>query len=208
MIVELFSNIYAAWITAALGWAGLIFLLREKIYLQSELKKAEASEKKQEAVLAAALERADAPFFEPSAERREGYSSIQGMWPVEFPNVLHPGRATVPGDLPAGSMVVLPLANQGELPRHVEFSIDAVELRFIRYERPDGKLCGLIEYPFDPAQLGKRQVVEVLFESQKAIQRFHLYETVHGSRHFRRIDPPLPARDANEKIAEAMAAKS
>jgi len=184
--IELIITAIGGWLVASVGWFTLLCEIQEK-------RKEKAAKEKAEAELTAARNRADAAFFLASSERVNQFEcGHDKVWSISNENVLSVFRDEISPNVPAGTPIVLPLANEGEDVKAVAFQKSGTALRSIRYTNGDRHLWGILEYPFDPALLGKREIVEVSFESRNGFHRVHCYATEHGRRSFVRIDPPLP----------------
>ncbi|MGH7956952.1 MAG: hypothetical protein ACREH8_08060 [Opitutaceae bacterium] len=191
---EFLLGVATGGITAIYPWIKFLVERRDKNAERAAKLRAEEKTTRAEAALAAADSRADAPFFIPSVARENLFMSggSQG-WHVMNGNVLSVFQDTVAVGIPAGTPVVLPLANRGEKPRWVGFKINGVKIPHVEYTDGTEELWGILEYPFDPAANGDGQIVEVFFESGKGVQRVHRYGMQHGSRRFGRLDPaPSP----------------
>ena len=175
----------------AIGWLGTLV---GWLYEWRAKRRERAAKETADAALDAAQNRADAAFFIPSVAKSFGMLPCGDgkVWHVANSNVLCYARDAVPMDIPAGTPVVLPLANDGEEVYGVTFAKLGISMRSIRYTDGERHLWGILEYPFDPASFGQREIVEVHFESRKGFQRIHRYAMEHGRRQFVRIDPPLP----------------
>lgn len=174
------------WLVAAIGWFKWWYEIREK-------RKEKVAKEKAEAELTAARNRADAAFFLASSERVNQFECGHNKtWSISNENVLSVFRDEISSNVSAGTPIVLPLANEGEDVKAVSFMKSGTPIRSIRYTNGDRHLWGILEYNFDPASLGKREVVEVSFESRNGFHRVHRYALEHGRRSFVRIDPPLP----------------
>ena len=163
-------------------------------YEYGEKRRERAEKTKAEAELAAAHNRADAAFFRASSEQGNFECGLHKTWFVSNGDVLSVFRDEVAFDTPAGTPIVLPLANEGEDVKAATFKKSGTPIHSIRYTG-GGRgqdLWGILEYPFDPASLGKTEIVEVSFESRNGFHRIHRYSMEHGRRIFLRIDPPLP----------------
>ena len=174
------------WLIASIGW----FKWWHELY---EKRRERVAKEKVEAELSEARNRADAAFFLASATRVNQFDCGHNKtWFISNGNVLSVFRDQIASDTPAGTPIVLPLANEGEEAKSASFQKSGTPIRSVRYTNGDRDLWGILEYPFDPASLGKSEVVEVSFESRNGFHRIHRYAMEHGRRSFVRIDPPLP----------------
>lgn len=183
--IELIALI-GGWLAAAFGWFKWLYEIQEK-------RREKLAKEKAEAELTAAHSRADAAFFSASVERRTMFECGQDKtWFTSNSNVLSVFRDEVSNDIPAGTPIVLPLANDGEDVKAATFRKSGIPISSIRYTNGDRDLWGILEYPFDPALFGKREIIEVSFESRNGFHRIHRYATEHGRRLFVRVEPSLP----------------
>jgi hypothetical protein len=175
----------------AIGWFGS---LAGWLYEWRDKRRERAARETTEAELEVARNRADAAFFTDSVETFTmltcGYNTA---WLSANDNVLCWMRDAVSPDTAKGTTIVLPLANEGEDAKAVTFQKAGTPMQSTRYTDGDRGLWGIIEYPFDPGSFGKREIVEVRFESCNGFHRVHRYTMEHGRRRFCRIDPPLPS---------------
>lgn len=183
---ELIVAAIGGWLVASIGWFKLWYKIREK-------RREKEAKEKAEAELAAAHNRADAAFVVASvAQVNRFYSAYDKAWSVSNGNVLSVFNNEISANTPAGTTIVLPLSNEGEDVKAASFQKSGTRIRSIHYTGGDRHLWGILEYPFDPNARGKREIVEVSFESRNGFHRLHRYAMEHGRRSFIRIEPPLP----------------
>jgi hypothetical protein len=167
-------------------------------YQVREKRRERAAKERAEAQLNQARNRADAAFFLASSVRVNDFpSGLNSTWLTGNGNVLSVLNEEVHPSIPAGTLVVLPLANDGEDVRGVSFQKNGASIRHVRYTNGNRTLWGILEYPFDPDSRGKIEIIEVRFESRNGFHRVHRYAMEHGRRRFFRIEPPLPIAGAN-----------
>jgi hypothetical protein len=187
--LETILAILSGWLAAAFGWIKWWYGIREK-------RRERTAKERAEAQLNEARNRADAAFFLASSARANDFpSGHNSTWFTSNGNVLSVFTEEVHPNVPAGTSIVLPLANEGEDIKGVSFQKDGVPIRHVRYTDGDRNLWGILEYPFDPDARGKIEIVEVRFESRNGFHRVHRYAMEHGRRRFFRVEPRLPFAD-------------
>lgn len=170
------------------GWIVAALMLLYSVYQGHRAKEAEKE-------LAAIKLRGDAPYLVPSDtftgmiyEAADGGGIIP--WNTSNGNVLYAQRHEISGSLDEGETVILLLDNSGEAARNIQLE---TELRNCRLcEEPEmGSAQGLVflKYDFEPDKKGARQTVRMSFESPSGFKGEHIYETIHGQFHFKRIVP-------------------
>ncbi len=159
-------------------------------------RKAQKAQSAAEGELTAIRRRGNAPYLTPSnalfnIAREPVRENGQGAgWSPINSNVLCWMRQEVPPDLPEDTPVVLIVGNSGQPARRVDVKLDNREVFFRQEPDVDGAQgLLLLKYPYQPKMRGQMQILEIAFETPDGMQDVHRYETRHGIRHLRRIDP-------------------
>ncbi|MEP6821017.1 MAG: hypothetical protein ABI946_01570 [Chthoniobacterales bacterium] len=135
--------------------------------------------------------RRQAPFLAPSAKMFQNLYESEGgqtyVWTGD--NVLCWNREEMPEDTAEGTPVFFVIENRGQGAERIEVKLDRDKITL--GQEPDLDSTNdltFFKYPYQPAMRGKRQIIEITFESQ-GVKDTHRYETFHGRRALRRIDP-------------------
>lgn len=93
--------------------------------------------------------------------------------------------------LPVGTPVFLLVENRGKRARSVAASLDGQPcLIGTTIENGNCPSIQYVRYIYDAKLKGKIQTLELRFETDSGVQGRHLYQTTHGRRALKRIDPP------------------
>jgi hypothetical protein len=179
-------------ITSFCGLMGVCFGLLKQTSHRRERRKREIAEEK----LAEITRRGNAPFLRPNEAFFDCvyYADIESGQPRRFRVsdgiVLCSQCHEVSKEMPAGQLILFVVDNPGQAIRcsHVELDGNKIFLRD-EFDLNDSHDLMFLEYPFYPAKFGQRQTIKFKFETVSGVQDTHLYETEHGRRVLRRVDP-------------------
>lgn len=182
---------------ALIGWWQFLLARRDKRVAEANEAEAKRTQATAEAEMQAIRRRAltSAPYFEPTQQSAMLYQfpdKVSGEMRIVS---LRTGRLIdlttdqVPEAFPKGATVMLVVDNKGQGAVEEVLDLDGVPvaLHESRHARSLGAL--LIEYPYDPAMRGKIQTLTMRFLTRDGAREVHKYETKHGMRWLRRIDP-------------------
>lgn len=152
--------------------------------------------KEVEAELAVIRRRARGPYLSPSLVRfdclylpsdKPGTVSYRSAGSGDLLCFL---RDEVMRDVPEGHPIVLVIENRGDEAPEVAMSLDGDPV-LIQKEPELADALGLqfILYPYRPERHGQPQTLEVRFLARDGVRDVHRYNTEHGRRILRRIDP-------------------
>jgi predicted RNase H-like nuclease (RuvC/YqgF family) len=172
--------------------------IREKDHERKEKEAERAQKEKVMKELAEIHRRADAPFLQLCNSRfnmlyhEADDGKLVAISCMEA-GMLSAFQMKVSPKIEDGDEVVLLNENSGQPAHAVRLTLDGLPVRI--YQEADMQHSGnhqYIIYPYRKAKHGSVQRIQISFESKNGVQDTHSYETHHGVRTLRRIDPPLP----------------
>ena len=170
------------------GWVVAALALFYSIYQSHRAQKAEKE-------LATIQLRGDAPYLSPSSvcvgmiyDEADG-GGLCG-WSAHQGNFLYAQRHEVSKDIKDGDSVILLLDNCGESARNIKLETDLKNCRLCREVDIDNAHgLDFVKYDFERAKLGVLQTIKLSFEAPSGFKGTHVYETIHGQFHFKRVNP-------------------
>ena len=182
--------LYVAIATAVVGWVGLLYQAHQHGVAKTRADKAEREmrENKRRALDVC-------PYFAVSTMPFSAMM-IAGSKPGEMvmvtdhqPYVLSFGRDEVGNEIQAGYAVILIIENHGREGNELTLSLDGGELSLEHSIDPGSEVQFAFVYPFNPAKRGQVQRIELRFLRTDGVRDVHVYETKHGMRYLRRVEP-------------------
>ncbi|ACB75326.1 hypothetical protein [Opitutus terrae] len=181
---------------AVVGWWHLYFARRDKRIAEERQAKAEKERSECEKELREIRRRSlqNAPYFTLSEtvlariEYRPKPTRVSFLLTTSG-NVLTAFREEVTSDMPDGTDVCLLVENRGADGLEVSANIDGRELTIFRALNQDNEHIHIFRYVFATVLRSQTQKISISFLGPSGVRDVHTYETKHGVRFLRRIDP-------------------
>ena len=182
-------SIVVAILVAVIGWLQVLRETKEK-------RQEKIAREKAEAELAMIKRRATGPYLHLNQSRfnwlyfDNGKPGEIGMRAMGHGDMLDSVRDEVAKDVPEGHEIFLLIRHTGEDANEVVLKLDDACIQLRReIDIDDAHGFLFISYPYKPAKHGHTQKITLEFLSSSGVRDTHTYETMHGKRILRRIDP-------------------
>lgn len=187
-----------------LAWYRLLQTLKESRALEGARAAADealAREREQNDIVRAELKaiKRRAPALSPLyalSDQRFAVGSFPGRLPRQRieragndPRLLSLDNDAVPREVAAGEPIALLVENQGRESHNVTIETEGATVALTTFEASGTHGIFAIVYPFQPEKVGARQIFRIGFLSHDGIPDVHRYESVHGQRVLRRVEP-------------------
>ncbi len=203
-MIPLFFTLLVSLACTGFAWWRLAAIIRENRVLQAARTAADdalAKEREQNEIVRAELRAINrrAPSLSPLyvlSEQRFAHGSFPGRIPrqriertSDDRRLLCADNDEVTRDCPAGEMIALLVENQGREAHTVTIETEAATVSLLPFEAEGTHGIWAIVYPFQPIKFGARQMFQIGFLSHDGVPDTHRYESVHGQRVLRRVEP-------------------